>query len=172
MTDVIDRDRNWADLAAMEPEARRSAMMERSQALLGMPEAECAAHARSMIDAEYALPDTDLTEFTASRLGAWAEIARDNPEGARMLNAAYDQAFTTFPAGVAMKRAFAEQTAMTRLLSADDLDALMQAVPALARHVPIKHVSAHRARDSAKAPPGWRRLLDALPFIGQRGVAR
>ena len=162
VTTEIRKDVAWAALAARDERSRIEVMRQSFQELAALDENDRLRRLRAMIYAEYALPEAELAEFTASRLRCWVEMARGDPGSARLLGAGYDRVFSELPADIAMKRAFIVQGVATRDLSPDETDALFDIIPGLVRQLPRRHISVaseQKATTGQKTKRGiWARL--------------
>jgi len=156
-------DRDWVALASLDAKERVEQMRERFRALFSLSDEERRARLAAMIHAEYELPDTELHEFTLSRLRAWIELAAEDREATRALGQGYDDVFDRLPASIAMRRATILQTVAGRELTISDIDTLFDVIPGLTRQLPqkqhaIRSAEAEPVRRKERGKPFWARL--------------
>lgn len=159
-TGSIAPDTSWSDLVSLDDAERQRAMIERFRQLTALDEPTRLDRLEAMARAEYALPDTDLHRFTASRLRAWIELDRTDAGQAQLMASAYDRVFQRVPAELAMRRAMLVQSVARSELSAEEIAELDKMAPTLMQAVPhAASMTGIRAREVPKAPrakPKWK----------------
>ncbi len=154
-----DIGQRWAGLASVAEGDRQTQMRAVLEEVLGLGEGERVEAIRSMVDAEYALPDDDLRPFTVSRLRTWLAIGADNMDGATSLARGYDAAFEKLPAAAAMRRSTTVQTVARTTLSAEEIQGLFALIPSIVQQIPRAVPSAHTQRKEdapAAKKPFWK----------------
>lgn len=126
----------WAALVSASDEGRPSEMRPILDEVMALDEEERAEAVRSMVEAEYALPDAELQAFTLSRLRAWLAIAGEDMEAAKSLARGYDAAFDRMPGGAAMRRSTTVQTVARTSLSVEEVQGLFDLIPSIVRQIP------------------------------------
>src|SRR5438045_31579 len=102
-----DVDQGWADLIALDAEAREARMLERYQELAALTEEARRGRGQAMAHAEFSLPDDELRTFTASRLRVWLRLA---PEVAQQTAGCCEAVMGQMPGPIAMRRVGIVQT--------------------------------------------------------------
>lgn len=129
-------DSTWSGLVTLEPQQRDAAIRERFEQLLALPDSEMDVKLDGMIVAEYGLDSVGLYTLTASRLRALLGIAKQDPEGARRLQNAYDRVFDHLPGDLAMRRVIVVQTIARTEMSLEEVELLRQLAPSLLEQLP------------------------------------
>ncbi|MSQ29551.1 MAG: hypothetical protein EXR68_03575 [Dehalococcoidia bacterium] len=129
-------DSTWPGLVTLEPQLRATAIRERFELLLALPDGEMDINLEEMIVAEYALDVAGLYTLTASRLRALLGIAEQDPERARRLQRAYDRVFDHLPGALAMRRTVVVQTIARTELSVQEAELLRGLAPSLLEQLP------------------------------------
>jgi hypothetical protein len=142
-------DTAWSGLLALAPEPRVSAMRERYEQLLALPDTEMESKLEDMIVAEYTLDSASLHSFTASRLRALLGIAEQDVERARRVASAGDHIFTRMPGEMAMRRTVTVQTIARTELTAQEVELLRELLPSLLQQLPRLTASAMPGRATA-----------------------
>ncbi len=146
-------DTTWSGLIALAPEPRVSAMRERYELLLALPDAELERKLEDMIVAEYALDHANLHDFTASRLRAMLGIAEQDVERARRVASAGDHVFTRMSGEIAMRRTVTVQTIARTELTSEEVELLRQLLPSLLQQLPRLDASMLSGRPTADVQP-------------------
>lgn len=133
----LSADTSWSNLAALDERQRMEAMTERMRRLATVDEAARGRELEAMVRAEYALPDSDLRDFTLSRLRAWLQLHGQDPGQSHALARAYHAVFERVPAEVALRRASVVQSVAREELTAEELTALDELIPDLLE--PVAH---------------------------------
>ena len=158
----IAPDTSWSELITQDDASRQRAMVERFTRLATLEEAARLDELEGMARAEYALPDSDLHRFTASRLRAWLEIDRADSGQAQLLATAYDHVFQRVPVELAMRRAMLVQSVARSELTKEETADLRRLIPGLMQAEPASMPSAMgglRERvvtGTSKARPKWK----------------
>jgi len=139
-------------------------MIDRFRGLSTLEESQRLDRLEAMARAEYALPEVELHQFTASRLRAWIELDRNDPGQAQLLATAYDQVFKRVPAELAMRRAMAIQSVARSDMTPEEIVELDRLVPALMAAVPhtgsaqkaMGGIRQREATPARTAKPKWK----------------
>lgn len=164
MPNDVRIDQEWKALAELDGDTRVERMTERFRALISASEEHCLERLGAMVHAEYELDDAALREFTHSRLQTWAELAADDPEGARLLGRGYDAIFAKASGEMAMRRASMVQSVGSNRLTPEDLELLFDVIPSLEKQLPRRPHSVVSdgvpadAKPVPQARPFWSRL--------------
>ncbi|MCK9494512.1 MAG: hypothetical protein M0R75_03315 [Dehalococcoidia bacterium] len=105
---------------------------ERYEELLALPVADLRVRAAEAIRDELALDDDRLREAVRTRLATWVEL---DPEDARILARAWDQAAGALSPGEARRRIEAEANAMLHGFNFEDFTRLARLAPWTTSHL-------------------------------------
>ena len=150
-------DQSWAQLSILEPAEREAQMIARYRQVAGLSEDERKSQVKSMILAEYSLPEEALRAFTISRMRTWIGL---DPEVAPVIAETYDAVMQEMPATIAMKRVSLVQTLVLEF-SAEDEERLRELAPRVFAGAPSRKLNLDRPNepDLAVAPgrkkPFW-----------------
>lgn len=148
----IQPDQEWGRLIDLSPGDRESRMVQRYRAVAGLPDAERDQQLLGMVQAEYALADDKLRDFTRSRLKAWQALEE---QVAHRIVKSYDAAMLKMPGKDAMRHVAVVQT-VAREMSVEDVKRLGALIPAILAGIPVI-TGFNRAEPSASqqvaAPP-------------------
>lgn len=133
-------DQSWAQLSTLEPAEREAQMAERYRQMPGLSEDERKGQMKSMILAEYSLPEEGLKAFTISRMRTWITL---EPEVAPVIAQAYDAVMQQMPAAIAMKRVSLVQTLVLEF-SPDDEERLRELAPRVFAGAPSRKLKLDR----------------------------
>lgn len=142
----MSTDESWSALADIDPEAARSEMTERLRALVRLPANEQEEKLRSMINAEYALDEPRLLEFTARRLRSLVDLGL---EDGKLVVEGYNNVFRDVSGDMAMRRVSVVQT-VAREMSAAEVDELQHIMPSLLGQIPS--MVAHHVGETGATP--------------------
>ena len=150
-------DTSWADLSRLETSQREAQMNARYEQLVQMEEPERASAMKAMAEAEYALQDDQLRQFTLSRMRTLLQLSE---EDARTIIASYDGAMRQLPATMAMRRVALVQS-LSLEFSAEDEERLRVLVPTVFGGTPRRSIvaamegSPTTSQPPAKQEPWW-----------------
>ena len=158
----MSADESWSALADLDSTTARSQMTERFRVLVKLPADQQQEKLRAMIEAEYALDEPRLLEFTARRLRSLVDLGLDD---GKIVVEGYNNAFRNVPGDMAMRRVSVVQT-VAREMSSEELDELQHIMPSLLSQIPSMrtHTAAEAgttkgsATNGAGAPkkPAWK----------------
>ena len=148
MTTSAASDNAWADLLNLPPPEREARMLQRYVELGKMEDAQRQQRLLDMANAEYALSEEKLREFTLSRMRMFLKLP---PDTGKVMAAAYDMVMLKMPGAAAMRRVSLVQT-LAKNFTPEEESQLRDLNPNLFAGLPTRQLRDTSTAQTAAAP--------------------